>query len=51
MGTSNFINLPKWYMLGENDSAVIENWNVDGKIVMVSDWQNREVVPVVTAGV
>lgn len=49
VGTSNFINLPRWYMLGENGSAVIENWNLDGKIVMVSDWQNREAVPVVTA--
>ncbi len=49
VGTSNFINLPRWYMLGENGSAVIENWALDGKIVMVSDWQNRDAVPVVTA--
>ena len=49
MGTSNFINLPRWYMLGENGSAVIENWGLDGKITMVSDWQNRDAVPVVTA--
>lgn len=49
VGTSNFINLPRWYMLGENGSAVIENWELDGKIVMVSEWQNRDAVPVVTA--
>lgn len=49
VGTSNFINLPRWYMLGENGSAVIKNWGLDGKIVMVSDWQNRDAVPVVTA--
>ena len=49
VGTSNFINLPRWYMLGENGSAVIEDWALNGKIVMVSDWQNREAVPVVTA--
>lgn len=49
VGTSNFINLPRWYMLGENGSAVIENWGLDGKITMVSDWQNRDAVPVVTA--
>lgn len=49
VGTSNFINLPRWYMLGENGSAVIENFNLDGKIVMVSDWQKRDAVPVETA--
>ena len=49
VGTSNFISLPRWYMLGENGSALIEDWALHGKIVMVSDWQNREAVPVVTA--
>ncbi len=49
VGTSNFINLPRWYMLGENGSAVIEHFAQDGKIVMVSDWEKRDAVPVVTA--
>lgn len=49
VGTSNFINLPRWYILGENGSAVIENFKQDGKIVMVSDWEKRDAVPVVTA--
>lgn len=49
VGTSNFINLPRWYMLGENGSAIIEDWNLNGKIVMVSDWEKRDAVPVVTA--
>lgn len=49
VGTSNFINLPRWYMLGENGSALIENFAQDGKIVMVSDWEKRDAVPVVTA--
>ena len=49
VGTSNFISLPRWYMLGQNGSAIIHNWEMDGKIVMVSDWQNRDAVPVETA--
>lgn len=49
VGTSNFINLPRWYMLGENGSAIIHDWNLNGKIVMVSDWEKRDAVPVVTA--
>ncbi|MDR2753087.1 MAG: Gfo/Idh/MocA family oxidoreductase [Oscillospiraceae bacterium] len=43
--TSNFISLPRWYILGENGSAEFD-WNRDGKIVKVSDWENRESVPV-----
>ena len=48
--TSNFITLPRWYMLGENGSAVIHGWDKKGEIVEVSDWENRDAVPVV-AGV
>lgn len=44
--TSNFIELPLWYVLGENGSAVINNWNYDGEIVKVSDWENRDAVPI-----
>ena len=49
VGTSNFINLPRWYVLGENGSAVIEDWKLNGHITMVSDWENRDAVPVETA--
>lgn len=45
--TSNFIELPLWYMLGENGSAVINDWDCNGKIVKVSDWENRDAVPIV----
>ncbi|NLA77491.1 MAG: Gfo/Idh/MocA family oxidoreductase [Clostridiales bacterium] len=44
--TNNFISMPRWYMLGENGSAVINNWELDGEIVMVSDWENRDAVPI-----
>jgi scyllo-inositol 2-dehydrogenase (NADP+) len=49
VGTSNFINMPRWYMQGENGTAIIEDWALNGKIVMVSDWENRDAVPIVTA--
>lgn len=49
VSTSNFVSLPRWYVLGENGSAVIENFKLDGKIVMVSDWEKRDAVPVATA--
>lgn len=44
--TSNFIELPLWYVLGENGTAVITDWNQNGEIVEVSDWENRECVPI-----
>lgn len=47
VGTSNFIELQRWYMLGENGSAVLRGWDpAGGEIVMVSDWENRDAVPV-----
>lgn len=49
VGTSNFISLPRWYIQGENGTAVIHDWNKNGEIVMVSDWEKRDAVPVVTA--
>lgn len=49
VGTSNFINLPRWYVQGENGTAVISDWELNGEIVMVSDWEKRDAVPVVTA--
>lgn len=49
VGTSNFINLPRWYMQGENGTAIIKDWDLSGEIVMVSDWEKRDAVPVVTA--
>lgn len=49
VGTSNFISMPRWYVQGSNGSAIIENWQRDGKIVMVSDWEKRDAIPVVTA--
>ncbi len=49
VGTSNFISLPRWYIQGENGTAVIHDWKGNGEIVMVSDWEKRDAVPVVTA--
>ncbi len=50
ISTNNFIELPLWYVLGENGSAQIDDWDGNGKICMVTDWENKDAVPVV-AGV
>lgn len=49
VGTSNFINLPRWYILGLNGSAVIEDWDINGKIVVATSDDEHDAVPIVTA--
>lgn len=49
VGTSNFINLPRWYMLGENGTAVMQDFDCKGKIVNITDWDKKDAVPVKTA--
>ena len=44
--TNNFITLPRWYILGENGSAVIEDWDLNGKMTLVHDWDKIDSVPV-----
>jgi predicted dehydrogenase len=46
VGTSNFISLPRWYVLGLNGSAVIEDWSLKGKIVRVKNWEDKDAVPI-----
>lgn len=49
VGTNNFISLPRWYVLGENGSAVVEDWGLSGKIVKAFSEEEKEIVPVRTA--
>jgi predicted dehydrogenase len=49
VGTSNFISLPRWYMLGQNGTAIIEDWNLTGRIVRATGKNEKDVVPVRTA--
>jgi predicted dehydrogenase len=49
VGTSNFINLPRWYVLGRDGTEVVDNFQVEGKIVRVTDWSKNDAVPIRTA--
>jgi predicted dehydrogenase len=48
VGTSNFINLPRWYVLGRDGTAVVE-WGCTGKMVRITDWSKNDAVPIRTA--
>ncbi len=49
VGTNNFVTLPRWYMLGLNGTAVIEDWSLKGQIVSAVGKNEEDVVPVRTA--
>lgn len=49
VGTSNFINLPRWYVLGQNGTAVVRDWDISGEIVRITDWSKNDAVPIRTA--
>jgi scyllo-inositol 2-dehydrogenase (NADP+) len=49
VGTSNFISLPRWYMLGNNGTAVLQNWGDDARVVKAVGKSETDIVPVRTA--
>lgn len=49
VGTSNFISLPRWYVLGQNGTAIVEDWSLKGRMVLASGVDEKDVVPVKTA--
>jgi len=49
VGTSNFISLPRWYMIGQNGTAIIEDWSLKGRIVRATGINEKDVIPVRTA--
>ncbi|MEG1426561.1 MAG: Gfo/Idh/MocA family oxidoreductase [Oscillospiraceae bacterium] len=49
VGTSNFINLPRWYIEGLNGTAEITDWDINGKIVVATTDEKHDAVPIVTA--
>ena len=49
VGTSHFISMPRHYMTGSNGSAIVRNWGCDCEVVCCKNWEDKDVVPVVTA--
>ena len=49
VGTSHFITLPRWMVLGRDGTLMLDNWGLVGKIVCAHGEDDKDVVPVVTA--
>ncbi len=41
VSTNNYVTHPRWYVLGEEGSMIIENWQCDGKIVRKIQSDNK----------
>lgn len=46
VGTCNFISLPLWLIAGDQGSCEIEDWNMQGKIVRLKSWEDKDALPV-----
>ena len=49
VGTSNFINLPRWYVEGINGTADVTDFACNGKIVVAKSDEKHDAVPIITA--
>ena len=49
VGTSNFINLPRWYVEGLNGTAEVTDFACNGKIVIAVEDEKHDAVPIITA--
>ena len=49
VGTSHFITLPRWMVMGRDGTLMLDNWGLEGKIVCAHGEDDKDVVPVVTA--
>lgn len=49
VGTSHFLSMPRHYMTGTNGSAIVRDWGRDCEVVCCKNWDDKDVVPVVTA--
>ncbi len=49
VGTSHFIKLPRYFMAGENGSAIIPDWNKNCEIVACTNKNAGDAIPIVTA--
>lgn len=47
VGTCHFIPHPLWYLAGTRGTAVIENWNCEGRIVTPTVWKEEDAQPIV----
>ena len=48
VGTYNFVELPEWYVVGSTGTAVVEDYELNGQYVTLTEELSKTVVPVET---
>lgn len=46
VGTCNFISKPLWYMAGINGTAIVEDWDCNGRISILNSWEDKDAKPI-----
>lgn len=46
VSTSSFVTLPKWYLQSARGTAVVEDWEMHGKVVVLEDEDEADAAPV-----
>ena len=46
VGTCHFTTLPLWFVAGTDGTAVIDNWECDGKLVRLRSWEDKDAKPI-----
>lgn len=49
VGTCNFISLPMWYIAGDQGTAIIGFWDMEGKLVKLHNWDDKDAKPIQAA--
>ena len=44
--TCHFVNLPLWSLYADHGSAVIENWQLDGRMMRLRSWEDKDTTPI-----
>lgn len=46
VGTCHFVNEPLWCVYGDKGSAMINSWNLDGKMTRLVSWDDKDATPI-----
>ena len=47
VGTCHFVNEPLWCMYGDKGSCEILDWDLNGRMVRLRSWEDKDVTPIV----
>lgn len=46
VGTSHYLSLPIWYMTGKNGAVIIKDWDMNGKVAMLTSQDDQDATPI-----